>query len=128
MCKLQMPKKYVPNPNLDYLVQQKQISHSLAYFFQYVVDRIELRFEEPETQILVQGDQLSSSPKENFMFFIERGHCRVKTISLDIMKDYQQVNYLSPNDYFGEIALIFNSPRTFTVETHQYTTLGALSQ
>ena len=65
--------------------------------------------------------------KTNFLYFIERGNCRVKSKSLDIMKDFEMISMLNPSDFFGEIALVFDSPRTYTVETFQYTTLGSLT-
>lgn len=54
--------------------------------------------------------------------------CRVKSRSLDLIKDFEIVAVLNRGDFFGEIALTFNSIRSYTVETYQYTSLGALNQ
>jgi len=47
-----MPKKYTPNDNLLIVVKQKALLPNQTYFLQYIVDRLSLRFEEPE-QVIV---------------------------------------------------------------------------
>lgn len=63
------------------------------------------------------------------MFFIERGECIVQINDKDKMRNKsKKVRTLYPGDHFGEIAFLYNSNRSTTVTTTNYTTLGKISQ
>ena len=63
------------------------------------------------------------------MFFIERGECMVQINDKDKMRNKsKKVRTLSPGDYFGEIAFIYNSKRSTSVTSTNYTTLGKITK
>lgn len=60
-CREEMPITYSPNENISIILKNKVISKPLAYFFQFIVDLLEIRFEEPELEIIIQGEKLSDN-------------------------------------------------------------------
>mmetsp|Transcript_63125 Transcript_63125/g.87201 ORF Transcript_63125/g.87201 Transcript_63125/m.87201 type:complete len:118 (-) Transcript_63125:260-613(-) len=58
-------------------------------------------------------------------FFIAKGECEV--FVKDETHKIAFVKTLYPGDYFGEIALITGNPRSATVQTKNYSTLGKLT-
>lgn len=86
---------------------------------------MEIQFVDPEARILKQNDER----KENdFLFFIERGGCIVQINDKDKMRNKsKRVRQLFPGDYFGEIAFLYNSKRSTSVTSTNYTTLGKIS-
>ena len=87
---------------------------------------MQIQFEEPESRIIKQNDDKSEAP---FMFFIERGGCKVEINDKDKMRNKsKKVRDLYPGDYFGEIAFLFNSKRQTSVTSVNYTTLGKIPE
>ena len=63
------------------------------------------------------------------MFFIERGECIVQINDKDKMRNKsKKVRTLYPGDYFGEIAFLYNSKRSTSVTSTNYTTLGKIPE
>lgn len=63
------------------------------------------------------------------MFFIERGECIVQINDKDKMRNKsKKVRTLYPGDYFGEIAYVYNSKRSTSVTSTNYTTLGRIPE
>jgi CRP-like cAMP-binding protein len=63
------------------------------------------------------------------MFFIERGECMVQINDKDKLRNKsKKVRTLYPGDYFGEIAFLYNSKRSTSVTSTNYTTLALLSE
>ena len=63
------------------------------------------------------------------MFFIERGECIVQINDKDKMRNKsKKVRTLYPGDYFGEIAFLYDSKRSTSVTSTNYTTLGKISE
>lgn len=54
--------------------KQKDLSEAAINFFDYIVSKMRIQFEEPEARILKQNDERTDN---NYMFFIERGECIV---------------------------------------------------
>jgi len=63
------------------------------------------------------------------MFFIERGGCIVQINDKDKMRNKsKKVRQLYPGDYFGEISFLYNSRRSTSVTSTNYTTLGKIPE
>ena len=85
-----------------------------------------ISFQEPESRIIKQNDNRRDN---NFMFFIERGECIVQINDKDKLRNKsKRVRTLYPGDYFGEIAFLYNSKRSTSVTSTNYTTLALLSE
>lgn len=56
------------------LINKKNLSNEAVNFFNDIVCRMQIQFEEPESRIIKQND---NREENNFMFFIERGECMV---------------------------------------------------
>ena len=85
-----------------------------------------IQFEEPEARIIKQNE---TSSENEFVFFIERGECIVQISDKEKMRNKpKKVRTLFPGDYFGEIAFMYNSKRSTSVTSTNYTTLGKLSK
>jgi CRP-like cAMP-binding protein len=85
-----------------------------------------ISFQEPESRIIKQNDNCKEN---NYMFFIERGECIVQINDKDKLRNKsKRVRKLYPGDYFGEIAFLYNSKRSTSVTSTNYTTLAMLSE
>ena len=74
---------------------------------------MQIQFEEPESRIIKQNDDKSEAP---FMFFIERGGCKVEINDKDKMRNKsKKVRDLYPGDYFGERSLLRDTPRAANI-------------
>lgn len=63
------------------------------------------------------------------MFFIERGECEVQINDKEKSTDHTtKVRTLYHGDYFGEIAFLYNSKRSTSVQANNYTTLGKIGR
>jgi CRP-like cAMP-binding protein len=81
-------------------------------------------FVDPEARIIKQND---NREENNYMFFIERGSCIVQINDKDKMRNKsKKVRQLYPGDYFGEIAFLYDSKRSTSVTSTNYTTLGKI--
>ena len=85
-----------------------------------------IQFEEPEARIIMQNDDKSAN---EFIFFIERGECIVQINEKDKTRNKsKKVRTLFPGDYFGEVAFIYDSKRSTSVTSTNYTTLGKINK
>jgi len=110
----------------DKIVKNKDLSEEGMKFFNDIVSKMQIQFEEPEARIIKQND---SQQENNFMFFIERGECIVQINDKDKMRNKsKKVRTLFPGDYFGEIAFLYNSKRSTSVTSTNYTTLGKIPE
>ena len=93
------------------VIKQKELTQYSIDFLDDIVSRMQIRFEEPESRIIIQNEDRTES-KSNFMFFIERGECIVQINDKDKMRNKKKnVRTLYPGDYFGEIAFLYDSKR-----------------
>jgi CRP-like cAMP-binding protein len=107
------------------IVSQKELIPESVNFFDDFVSRFKISFQEPESRIIKQND---SREDNNFMFFIERGECMVQINDKDKLRNKsKKMRTLYPGDYFGEIAFLYNSKRSTSVTSTNYTTLALLS-
>lgn len=60
------------------------------------------------------------------MFFILKGHCRVRV--LNSAGGLLRERVLSESDYFGEIAMFYDCERQATVRSHSYDTFARLNR
>ena len=108
--------------------RQRDLNQEKTNFFIDIVSKMKIRFEEPESRIIVQNDNRVDS-KSNYMFFIERGECIVQINDKDKMQSKSnKVRTLYPGDYFGEIAILYDSRRSTSVTSTNYTTLGMIAE
>jgi CRP-like cAMP-binding protein len=108
------------------IIKQKDLSQGAIHFFNFIVNTMQITFEEPEARIIKQNDTRSEN---NYMFFIERGECIVQINDKDKMRNKsKKVRTLYPGDYFGEIAFLYDSKRSTSVTSTNYTTLGRISE
>lgn len=84
-------------------------------------------FEVPETRVCLHGQSLSPIMNRNYMYFIERGNCALENFVKKGEKLSDSKHKLVKGNYFGEISLLYNTPRTCTVTTIDYATLGKLN-
>lgn len=77
------------------------------------------KFVQPETNLTVQGEEGSE------MYFVASGTCVVTV--LDELKVPHIVKYLKPGEYFGEIALVYETTRTASVSSLNYCNIAVLS-
>ena len=84
-----------------------------------VLGYLNVRHCQPEEKIIVQGDPASE------LYFVSRGKCAVELV------DYNKsvtVKYLLKGSHFGEIGLVFDTPRTATVKAIDYATLAEMTK
>jgi CRP-like cAMP-binding protein len=121
--------KFKKNENeylYEKIIRKKDLSRESVNFFNEIVCKMQISFEEPEARIIKQNDLQTDN---NFMFFIERGGCVVQINDKDKMRNKsKKVRPLFPGDYFGEIAFLYNSKRSTSVTSTNYTTLGKISE
>ena len=108
------------------IIKKKNIPAHSKDFFNEIVSLMVIQFEEPEARIIKQNDNIGENES---LFFIERGECIVEINDKDKMRNKsKKVRTLFPGDYFGEIGFIYNSKRSTSVTSTNYTTLGKISK
>lgn len=86
---------------------------------EYIIDYIVPKLYLPEDQIISMGS------KDKLIYFVANGNCQVSVSNH--LKQIVVINELHQGDYFGEIAVIFGSDRTASIESINYCTLAHLS-
>jgi hypothetical protein len=121
--------KYKKNKDVylyEKIIKKKDLPVEAVNFYNDIISRMKIKFEEPEARIIKQNDSLQEN---NFLFFIERGGCIVQINDKDKMRNKsKKVRGLYPGDYFGEIAFLYNSRRSTSVTSTNYTTLGRIAE
>jgi len=74
----------------------------------------------PEDRIISQGEHGDS------IFLIAKGNCSVWVV--DHMRQQQFVRQLNQGEHFGEVSILYDTPRTATVKSANYCTLASLSK
>lgn len=83
-----------------------------------LLHRLNTHYFQPEEIIITQGDKADS------LFFVAAGTCKV--FQLDNEKQLKQMKSLGIGQHFGEIALLYPTPRTASVIAAKYVTLAIL--
>jgi len=99
---------------LGYLVNMDDIVSMMISKFETVLNQ-------PEDIIIEQLEQESNS-----MFLISDGACQVKIT--DEKKNVRLGKLLRSGDYFGEVSLVYDCPRTATVQSTKYSTMAELKK
>jgi CRP-like cAMP-binding protein len=86
--------------------------------FRPLIQKLRIKFVPPETKLISQGED------GNLFFYLVKGLCEVEVC--DEQKRPHRVKVLAPGQYFGELALLYNTPRTASVMTICYSTVGEL--
>lgn len=85
-----------------------------------------MQFFEPDVKIVEQGHR-----DTEFMYIVAQGSCKVTTYFYTgtggAKQDEQLIKYLNVSDYFGEIALVYDSVRSASVTTLNYCTIGKIA-
>mmetsp|Transcript_17142 Transcript_17142/g.26498 ORF Transcript_17142/g.26498 Transcript_17142/m.26498 type:complete len:126 (-) Transcript_17142:16-393(-) len=74
----------------------------------------------PEDKIISQGEQ------GDRLYLIAKGDCTIWVT--DHLKRQRFVRTADQGEYFGEVAILFETPRTATVKSQNYCTLACLSK
>lgn len=83
-------------------------------------EKLGIMFTTPEIKIIEQDEMADD------MFFILKGDCIVDMLDYE-NKMHETMRILVVSDYFGEIALLHQCPRTCTVISRNYNTLARLT-
>jgi CRP-like cAMP-binding protein len=86
----------------------------------FIIQSLEIELNRPEDVIIRQEDSTTD------MYFLARGDAHVSI--KDRLGKEHPLRKLGPGAHFGEIALIFNTKRTATVISGNYSTFAKLSQ
>lgn len=106
------------------IIKKRDLPKESVNFFNDIISKMKIDFVDPEARIVKQND---AREENNHMFFIERGSCIVQINDKDKMRNKsKKVRQLYPGDYFGEIAFLYNSKRSTSVTSTNYTTLGKI--
>mmetsp|Transcript_14030 Transcript_14030/g.26271 ORF Transcript_14030/g.26271 Transcript_14030/m.26271 type:complete len:855 (+) Transcript_14030:2623-5187(+) len=88
--------------------------------FKPLIRKLQVKFVYPETDLIIQGDQGDK------LFYLVKGLAEVEVI--DEQKVAHSIKFLRPGQYFGELALLYNTARTATVRSAGYSTVGELDK
>ncbi|OMJ86749.1 hypothetical protein SteCoe_11685 [Stentor coeruleus] len=94
-----------------FLDQQKLIK--------YLLQQLDNKFCQPEEAVIKQFEP------GDCMYFVSEGKCEVEV--LDQLKEKHVVRFLEVGSVFGEISVLFNTPRTATIKSIEFTTLAVLN-
>lgn len=92
----------------------------IPLMFKPLIKKLRVRFIYPETNLIVQGDL-----GEN-LYYLVKGKCEVEVN--DEHKQPHRIKHLQPGNYFGELALLYNTSRTATVRSVGYSTIGIIDK
>lgn len=87
---------------------------------EFLINKITPRLKLPEDILCQQNDS-----HDKFLCFIARGKCEV-SVGNNMRKNNKQLE-IQPGDYFGEICLIYDCPRTATVQSLDYSIFAELT-
>lgn len=98
------------------------------FFIDSIVSWLDIEFCEPEKRIIQYQDTIDEDENNNFMYFIYSGHVHATKISTQrLSKKKNTQRKIIEGQYFGEISLLTDSARTFTIETHNNCIIAKLS-
>ena len=86
-----------------------------------MISKFNTVFLQPEDMVIQQLDNSDSS-----MYLIADGACQV--MILDQRKNMKLGKLLRSGDYFGEISLIYDCPRSATIQSTKYSTVAKLTK
>ena len=86
-----------------------------------MISKFNTVFLQPEDVVIEQLDLGDTS-----MYLIADGACQVKII--DQKKNIRLGKLLRAGDYFGEISLIYDCPRSATIQSTKYSTMAKLTK
>lgn len=86
----------------------------------FIVQKLQSLFTKPEEDIITQGSEADA------LFYIASGELKVFVTNKD--QDRTFVCYLGKGANFGEIALVYQTPRTATVESIGYSNIARLAK
>ena len=85
----------------------------------------QMQFYEPDVKVVEQGHR-----DTEFMYIIAQGACKVSTYFYtgagSTKLTEQIINHLQVSDYFGEIALVYDSVRSASVTSSNYCAIGKI--
>ena len=102
------------------LVYQNDLFHNSNHLYQFVSQKLQNSFENPETEIIRQGDDVEQNM---YFYFLIKGGCMV---NVNASLNRQNFTFLKEGCHFGEVALLTEWPRTATVQASNYITLAKL--
>ena len=104
----------------DPIISMNEVLKSESRLTKMLVHKLNNKFAKPEEEIIIEGSEGDS------LYFLVNGEVQVQVT--DRYKKKHNWVYLYPGAQFGEIALVYNTPRTATVIGIGYTTIAELSR
>ena len=111
-----MQRTYFSATNKDDKDKIRRVENYIATIVSY----LDTVLTQPEEEIINYGDV------ERDLYYISKGDCLVK-LENSQGREYLSENILDEGSHFGEISMIYNCPRTATVISRTYNTLGKLT-
>eukprot|EP00359_Climacostomum_virens_P009226 CAMPEP_0204918572 /NCGR_PEP_ID=MMETSP1397-20131031/16238_1 /ASSEMBLY_ACC=CAM_ASM_000891 /TAXON_ID=49980 /ORGANISM="Climacostomum Climacostomum virens, Strain Stock W-24" /LENGTH=950 /DNA_ID=CAMNT_0052091901 /DNA_START=48 /DNA_END=2900 /DNA_ORIENTATION=- len=102
----------------DPVVKSNKILKHEAKTSEFIVQKLQNLFTKPEEEIVIQGTDAEE------LYFIASGE--VKVFVMDETQEKKFVCFLGKGAHFGEIALVYHTPRTATVESVGYSNVALL--
>ena len=110
-----IPKNRPGSQSVESILEKKQ-NEIISNIVKYLV----VMLKSPEDNIIEQN------ARSREMYFIAKGICTIQVVD-QTKKLNKCVRNLLPGDQFGEIGLLYGTPRTASVISKNYTTLGIIS-
>jgi CRP-like cAMP-binding protein len=102
----------------DPIISMNSILRKEQRASEFIVHKLANHFTKPEEEIITEGTEA------NALFYIVNGE--VKVFVSDQFNEKKFVCYLGKGAHFGEVGLVYNTPRTATIESIGYCTIAML--
>jgi len=89
--------------------------------YDFILENIEPREFLPDQYIVREGHE------GNYMYILEQGQCEIFVSGGSLRKTEKFVKEISSGSIFGEISLLYGTPRTASVKAKVNCTVGAIS-
>lgn len=100
-----------------HIAEKCPLFHKASAIKRELIRKLATVFVRPEVIVAVLREEGSE------FYFVASGNCAVAVT--DEQKAVHVVKYLSPGDYFGEVALLFDTSRTATVTGIRYCNIAS---
>jgi len=103
------------------LIKEHTVFKGLNDIYEFLLDNIEPVQYLPEQYIIKEGT------KGTHLYILEQGMCEVLVMGYGKNRE-TFVRDIGPGVIFGEVALLFDTPRTASIRSKYHCTLAAISQ
>jgi CRP-like cAMP-binding protein len=102
----------------DPIIRMNSILRKEPRASEFIVQKLANQFTKPEEEIITEGTEA------NALYYIVNGE--VKVFVSNQLNERTFVCYLGKGAHFGEVGLVYNTPRTATIESIGYCTIAML--